>query len=267
VWRIVYRGENKQVPLPKMTELTKLSTADLAARLRHVNLTLRMQAVDLLVERGGEDVIKHVRALVDETTDYPHGFGLWVLERLGALDDTRLTRATKVSPNLARIHALGILAEREPWRPGNRDLVLAALGPDEDAMVRRAAVQALGSHPQPENVAVLLDHLPTVSPKDTHLRHAIRIALPDQLTCTAVWKKLPKLDETKSRAIADVCTGLRSRESAEFLLDHVQRSAEPTDNLVRYAHHIVRYGPAGTVSKVLVLDNALFNKDLGVRAE
>src|SRR5262249_32714871 len=105
IWRIVYRGENKQVPPTKVSDLTKLATPELVNRLRNTNLMVRMQAMDLLVERGGKDVIKETRALFDSTTDYPAVQALWVLERLGALTEKDLDRSLSASWHLIRIHA------------------------------------------------------------------------------------------------------------------------------------------------------------------
>ena len=44
--------------------------------------------------------------------------GLWVLERLGALDDATLTAAAKDKEFGVRVHAQRILAERAKWTDG-----------------------------------------------------------------------------------------------------------------------------------------------------
>jgi putative heme-binding domain-containing protein len=45
-----------------------------------------------------------------------------------------------------------------------------------------------------------------------------------------------------ARAVAAVATGVHSSEAAQFLLHHISRTREGTDNLARYVHHIARYG-------------------------
>src|SRR5262249_18488186 len=150
-----------------------------------------MQAMDLLVERGGKDVIKETRALFDSTTDYPAVQALWVLERLGALTEKDLDRSLSASWNLIRIHAARVLGERAQWGPGDRALALRAL---EDAapLVKRAAVEALGAHPQPENIPLLLSLLQAQPRADTHMMHTLRMALRDQLKSSDAWAGLAK---------------------------------------------------------------------------
>src|SRR5262249_4946644 len=156
------------------------------------------------------------------TVDYPHAGGLWVLERLGKLDDKRLH--LDASLNLIRVHVMRILAEREKWEAGKRELGLKGLK-DADALVQRGALDGLAAHPQPENSTPLLDLRFRAPARDTHLVHAIRMALRDQLP-TAFGKLEEELRERDSRVIADVCPGLRSIESAEFLLEHIRRFEE-----------------------------------------
>src|SRR5262249_1701852 len=91
----------------------------------------------------------------------------------------------------------------------------------------------------------LLELLHKVPAKDTHLRHVVRMALRDHLER---WPDLlvigeeRDLPEAVERAMADVCTGVRKVEAAGVLLRHVRKFKQNRDNLLRYVHHIARYG-------------------------
>jgi len=267
IWRIVYRGEKKEAPPRAIEDLTKLSTQELVARLRHGNLTVRMFAVNLLAERGGPDVVKHVNALLAETMDYPHAYGLWVLERLGVLEVPQLERALKASLNLTRIHAMRILAERDAWKNGARGLVLRGLA-DAVALVQRAAVEALAAHPDPDHIPILVDIRLRVPASDTHLTHAVRIALREQLKLDSAWALVAHADwsDKQRQAVADVCLGLRSPQAAAFLLKHLQGVPENDKTAVRYAQHIARYGAPVEGTDLLLWAKEKYSKDLSLQA-
>ncbi len=139
---------------------------------------------------------------------------------------------------------------------------------DRDAFVQRTAADALGRHPEPGHVAHLLELRHQVPKADTHLLHAVRMALRDTLIPRNNWEKLPTVSWTEkdSRAIADVCLGLRSAESAAFFLGHIQRWQEKKDIVTDYVHHIARYGSAGSGKKGLELARTKFKDDLQMQA-
>ena len=55
--------------------------------------------------------------------------------------------------------------------------------------MQRAAADALGRHPDPENIRPLLDLRQQVPADDTHLLHVVRMALRDQLRAAAHWDR------------------------------------------------------------------------------
>ena len=102
---------------------------------------------------------------------------MWVLQRLGQLDDEPLALAARrTADRELRVHALKVLLERAElpgpllgtWR-------LARLK-DGDPFVRRAAAEALGRHPAPENIQPLLALRQSTPADDTHLVHVARMA-------------------------------------------------------------------------------------------
>ena len=91
-------------------------------------------------------------------------------------------RAARLAPGdeLLGIILGRILAERAKLTEAERDLVHARLL-DESPHVRRAAVDALGQHPDTSNIKLLVAMRGRIDVKDNHLVHAARIALRNQL--------------------------------------------------------------------------------------
>ena len=82
-----------------------------------------------------------------------------------------------------RVHALKLLANRLD-SPSFQAKWLAKIRgklTDSDAFVSRAAAEALGQHPTPDNIKALLDAWSATPPVDSHRLHVVRMALRDQL--------------------------------------------------------------------------------------
>jgi putative heme-binding domain-containing protein len=270
IWRIFYTGKDaKGTPAPR-TDWTKAKLAELVADLSHPNLVVRVLATHQLAGRGPEGNAA-VRAALNNkeksATRLVWAHGLWVLERTGRLDAEVLTAAAKHADRLVRVHAQRLLGERRRLIPSDRELVLVGLK-DADPHVRRAAADALGRHPQPDNVRPLLNLRHAVSAEDTHLLHVVRIALRDQLLDASAWSKLPLASwpERDGRAIADVALGVRSAEAAAFLLDHLRRYPEGQDRLQDVVHHIARHGAAPVTASLLSFIRGHRPDDLGLQA-
>src|SRR5262249_39142254 len=132
IWRIVYTGkDNKGTPAPRQ-DWTTPPVADLVKDLRHPNLTVRTKAANQLVRRGGRWGARAVRGALDfgksdEGSVWQRAHGLWVLARLGELDEGTLGKAAKDRSFVVRVHAQRVLAERAAWTPALRKLALAGL--------------------------------------------------------------------------------------------------------------------------------------------
>src|SRR5207249_2123711 len=117
IWRIVYKGTDGKAgpPTAPRADWTKATVEELFQDLGHPNLTVRMTATHQLVERGQPAVDAVKPLLKADVPATPRAHALWVLERLGALDEVALRHAA-LSPELAvRVHGLRILAERRTW--------------------------------------------------------------------------------------------------------------------------------------------------------
>jgi putative heme-binding domain-containing protein len=250
IWRISYKGAENGVGTRKAQDSQPrfpLSTAGIPALVSAMadpNLVIRMLAANQLVERRGEEVLKRVLAVVSAPLiSLQRVHGLWVLERLGALADSTLAGAARDAERTVRVHAMRILAERTQLTGAQERLLLAGLE-DSDPLVARCAADAMGTHPAPGHIAALLALRHKLATDDTHLLYGVRVALRNQLLSAQSWRKLElgQLSEVDRRAVADVATGVPSAQAAGFLMSHLHGVSETPMNLVRFVHHIARYG-------------------------
>jgi putative heme-binding domain-containing protein len=274
IWRIVYCGADGRgaIPPPLHADWTKKDVAELVKDLGNANLTVRLKATNELALRGGKDAVAGLLGVMnrkdkpeaDDTWRRMHG--LYVLERLGALDDATLTAAAKDKEFGVRVHAQRILAERAKWIEGPNALALAGLK-DADPNVQRAAADAVGRHPSTDHLRPLLELKYAAPEADTHLVYVVRMALRDQLLDANVWKAIPLKDWTErdSRAIADVSLGAPTAESATFLLKHLAQYQEPRGTLVKAVHHIARYGNPETSKALIPFTRGQRADDLGLQ--
>ncbi|HUG91620.1 MAG TPA: PVC-type heme-binding CxxCH protein [Planctomycetaceae bacterium] len=267
IWRIVYTGARHPVRRPP--DLTTLPIEQLIGMLDHASLEYRMLATHRLVDDFGEKAIGPVREVFrtyDQALMRSHA--LWVLHRLDALEDSDLKLAAGDEHRIPRVHAMRVLSEMAEWNAGHRELALAGLR-DEDAFVQRAAADALGRHPQYENVRPLLELLPIVPTEDTHLRHAVRIALRNQLRDEDAFARVQQeeLGEGDARRIADVAIAIESPAAGSFLLRYARQNSVGRAGLVRYVAHAARHAPAAEAESIADLVRKRFADDLDFQME
>jgi putative heme-binding domain-containing protein len=259
IWRIVYKGSPKRergkqhgTPAPR-SDWTKASVKELAGDLGHPNLSVRMQATWQLVKRG-KDSIKPVQTVLNNSDGHAasRAHALWVLERLGALADADLVKAARDRDELVRVHVQRVLSERDKFGQKLRDLALAGLK-DASPHVQRAAADALGQHPDAENIRPLRALQNRAPVADTHLVHVVRMALRNQLRPAASWKTVEsgKWDEKDRRALADVALGVHTPEAAHFLTEHLVAHSYPQGRLEEFVRHVARYGEADDTKALL----------------
>lgn len=254
IWRIWYKGTDGKKNLARPRDLSKATVSELVKELANPNLTVRTFATNLLAGRDAAGVKKALEPVMKPgSSPFQRIHGLWVLERTGGLtDDTVLAAASDKDPAV-RVHAMRVLSERKELTAPQLKAVRAALG-DKDANVQRAAADALGQHPLPENVRPLLDLHARVPAADTHLLYVVRMALRDQFRIDSNWSKLPEpWKEADARVLADVAPGVPSAPAGTYLLNHLRQVQEPPHIRVRYLKHAARFVPAEHQARLVAL--------------
>jgi putative heme-binding domain-containing protein len=250
IWRIVYVGtKDHPAPTPATPDLSAMSAAQLIDRLADSNLTIRTLATNELVDRIGQAAVAPLVELLsgDKSQPTQRAHGLWVLQRLGALDDTLVTRLAADPDRLVRVHLVKAIAERPDWEAEKLDmakLIREKLN-DPDPFVRRASAEALGRHPQFENIQLLADLWGRTRAEDTHLIHVCRIALRDQLAVPGMYAKLQHAgtagrDAALRDRLADVSLGIAAPEAARFLLKYIEIASSDRSGFVDTVRHYDR---------------------------
>ena len=276
LWRIVWRGLDRSVPLPTLPDLAALSTAGLVARLSDANLVVRSLAVAELLARpdaaaaapaltaAAARLIAGTDPAADETAALPL---LLALERIGRADDALLSRAlTRPASDVARA-ALRVWAGRETL-PADLEKTLAALlTPPFAELTARVAAEVFQGHPQPWQPAVILALLANAPAADTELAYALRLALKAHaLTAdTATLAQWAAADAGAATRVADVCLAVRTPAAAHFLLDQLAATKFAGARTGDFARHAVQHLPAADFPAVLPLLASLANAPLAQR--
>ncbi len=262
IWKLSYK-QPRALP-----NLAKADAAGLVAAMGSPNLTQRMIAMNELLDRvGNAAVAPLVAALSSPANAYQTIHCLWALERLKALPAEALEKSAGHASRDVRTHAMRILAERKDWTPTERRLAVAGLT-DPNALVRRAAADALGQHPSGANIPVLLAARRQVAAEDDHLQHTVRMALRNQLNDATGYPalNLPTLDPADAGAIADVSLGVKTPEAGAFLVNYLKQAPPAEERTAEYLRHATRYASADRLSELSDLIQQRIPDDLDQQA-
>ena len=259
IWRIVYKGDAGK-PLRSGYDGSKLSVAELVNDLGDANLARRVKAANILATKGKAEAGDAVKAATTDASPIRRIHALWVAQRLGTLDTDAITKAFKDAEPIVRIHVQKILADRAGKFPAEVELSREALS-DADPFVRRAAADALAKSHDSRNVDDLVTALHATPAGDSHLRHAIRIALRDELDSENEWAPTAQSEAD----MADVSPGVHKAVAAKFLTHYLGKYGEnvPVSDRARFIKHIARFGDSEAQGKIGTL--VQISKDHGAR--
>jgi putative heme-binding domain-containing protein len=270
IWRIVYKGDKAAQSagagdVLQGFNLARASIADLIKELASANITRRMLAMNQLVDRIGEPAIKPTEAIIRDSgsTAFQRAHGLWVLHRLGGLNEATLLAAAKDPDRTVRVHAMRVLSETPAWSPAQNNLALAGLN-DPDSYVQRDAADALGRHPAFAHIQPLLEASRRVPKEDGQRLHVIRMALRDQLAADgnlARIKEIP-LSEQDTAPVADLALGIPSSDAGAFLAGELEHFADDRTKVASYLRHAARYAPAELTPRLASFTRTRFSNDL-----
>jgi putative heme-binding domain-containing protein len=244
IWRIVPPGvKDRSQALPE-------SVPDLIAELAADNPTRRALALNELSDRTDPKISRELKRVVrgklksGTSGDRKHLLvnGLWLLQRGGALGEGIHLQALADPDESVRLHATRIAAGMDRWSSVIKAAVVRCLK-DEDALVRRNAAEALGIHPASEAVEALLGLLGRTSGEDTHLEHAIRIALRNQLAAgkPELFTRLAALNTGQRVKIADICLAIGGAAAADFVFREGFRTDAKAEQDTRKLKHIAQH--------------------------
>jgi len=242
IWRVVYTGA-ATATLEAPPNLHDDSLDELISRLADPNLTVRVLATNEICDRFGKDATTAVaRVLSEGATPFERSHAIWIVERFGGLSAAQIERLARDPERMVRIHLAKALAERGAWDSATSRLAQRMLR-DEDPFVRRAAADALGRHPRPENVPLLLNLWQSTAAEDTHLIHVARMALRDHLRLPGAYEKLgPLANDPKSAwRLANVSLGVHDSPSATFILRYLTTEDFDRGQLGTLLHYAARY--------------------------
>ncbi len=246
IWRVVYTGKGTSAPAEDVSKSLALprELKPLLNEMGDPNISRRMLAMNAVADSFGDSAIPSLRKLVSskKPNAYQVANALWLLQRLGGLEEKPLRKAAEHKDALVRVHAMRVLGEMRKWTEKLQHAALAGLD-DADPYVRRSAAEALGRHPDFQNTRPLMRLRNSTSTEDVQLVHVNRIALRNQLLAEGTLTRLQKagISDADSRVLADVALGVTNREAGVFLLKHIQRVEESREKLSAYLRHAARY--------------------------
>jgi putative heme-binding domain-containing protein len=249
IWRVVWKGLDGQAKPPSRPydNLRTESVAKLAELMGHPNLTVRLQSMNEMVERG--DAAKETaRNIVLNDASAPRRMhALWVLERTGALDDEAIKHAETDSEAGVRVHLARIFAERKELSDDQRSWLVKSLK-DSNPLVERCAADALGRHPADSSFKPVLEALAHSQPNDTHLFHVLLMALRDHVKAGLLWKHNPSEFHQVAGLIVRALHGAPSAESADYMLKMMTNPGPDPE-----IEFIARNGTPETLERLIAL--------------
>lgn len=272
VWKIVYTGDATRrdagsIPEP-LAAGTGQTPAELFSRLSSDSLAERMEVTDQLTDEFPDDAINLALAGLQHPQDTVRAHSLWILQRLSRLPDPALRHALQDTSELVRIHAFRILMDRSTPLAGRRAILRTAFQ-DSSPVVRRIAAQAASQYTDDDMPRFLIQLFHDTPAADVHLRHAVRMAIRDQLKDAEVFRQATK--QARDRDIpllAGICLALDMPEAGEFLVRHLRGLAEAdSGRFTDYVKFAVRYVQSQTVGDVVAVVQEQFASDRSMQLE
>lgn len=255
IWRVEYVGESAEADATRPFDLTQLPADELVQLLNDPNLPYVYRVVEQLVERVGPPAIAPLQQAIQQPkTATGYAYALWSLFRLESLTDQHLLNAQNHASDIVRIHIQRILAAKQHWSQIDEQLNVAGLK-DEAPLVQRAAVMATAQHADRADLKQLLQVYQTSAATDVHLRHAVLLAIRNQLRTPDAYQSevVSNLSEQDHSLIVRVSLAVQNRESAQFLLHSLDRFELSKEELEQVVTTAARHLDAQSVPQLVAL--------------
>ena len=249
IWRITYKGNANA-----LNDWTTASVDRLIAALTMENLAVRLAVTDQLAERIGQPAIDPLKTLLNKAdlSIKEHVHALWVLQRLNALDNERITRSAAHTDPTVRLHTLRILLEQEGNEALQRKIAIERLQ-DPDPHVQRAAVELLSKFKDMETIERLIAARKKTPSFDSHMAYTIRLGLRNALRSGKLMQEAAARQWSKEDAevLSTVLAGVQVPESGLFLFNYVKNQDIPDEALPNAFLHIMRFIPSSMIGEAI----------------
>ena len=261
IWRVSYVGDREQ---KNTLDLTKLDTSELIAELQNENLPTAYRAVEQLVNRIGHAAVPTLLTALKNRESRATHHVLWTLHRLGRLSPQQLQQAMFSEHEIVRIHVQRILEATQTWSAEHLDVASQGLT-DKNGLVQRAAAGAFATHPEHVNLKALLRASVESPETDSHLRHAIDIAMKNLLLKSDAYEsiQIDEFSDRELRILARVSLAVKTSEAANFLIKVIDR-IELSDEAVSMA---ARFSTQSNSRKLIDMTQAKFADDVDQQLE
>ncbi len=262
IWRVVYKGTpDKPVAVPSPPDLTKLDLDALISKLDDANLVVRTTATHEIRDRFAAESIPRILPQLDKLNANQRAHATYILAQPGKMDEDFLRLLKKDDDASVRVHAVAPLAgvattDRIGFINGHSCQNFVGRLVDKDPMVRRAAFEHLGAA-TPLFIPILLSEWKSIADKDTHLTHALRIALRDCFKYADAYQTPSAKDEDNFPQIADVSLGIPSPDAAAFVFTYIEKDPQATPRFDEMLGHVLRHLPADKLADAFKLTEKL----------
>lgn len=251
IWKITYKGETNA-----KRDLTNASVQALLEAFKASNLPLRLMAADQLVTRIGAQALQPARALMQKSDVSPQEYihSLWVVQRLGGLDESLIKSSLANGDPMIRVHTLRAMREQGDTVSSLYPLITRALE-DKDPHVRRAAAELMGRYPDMASVETLIGFRKKTAADDSHMIYTTRLMLRNLLRREELMNSVAAREWSKEDAevISTVLAGVETPASGVFLFNYVKKYGVDKGELPKAFRHIVRFVPQAQVNEAVAV--------------
>lgn len=277
IWRVIYTGEpNRRDPQTNFPDPVELKAANLDRIVEELGTTNRTRALSILewvIRTAQKDpaFLTRFTGLVRQRDHKTDGrLFCWMTIAFGRLGihtpNLEVLMAQKPS---TRVRILGYQLLKEfsanDFPPGKLVELLSSGLVDESPFVRRQAALAAAHHARTNVVGKLVECLNrSARTSDRFLVHSLKIALREQLKASpdSFHLAVKRLNSDSSPAFAEVCLALRSKNSANYLVDNLESlTKQSPGELARYLEFAARYADEKRIDSVVDTLRARFSGD------
>ncbi|GJM29318.1 MAG: hypothetical protein DHS20C17_19530 [Cyclobacteriaceae bacterium] len=243
IWRITFDANWQQ---HRSLDWQNANLMELIDGLDQPGLTIRMMVADQIVDRFKHQAAGPVKSMLQGSGVSAHQYlhGLWILYRIGDLDQELIKTSLFHDNSLIRLHTLRILFEMNALN-GRQLAQVGNLLSDENPHIQRAVVMILGKYPSNEHVELLLSLYQNIPVEDTHFAYAVKQSLRDNLRVESILAAVlnQQWDQKKANQLSRAMLGVDDHRTASFMVTHLDQFSIDHETTTIMVSHIARFLP------------------------